>query len=263
MRGIRAVFGKNRRTFAYILTGAFFLGIVFSANFLRPLAGDAAGLFILYPFSQLRNYVTGLQGVAEENRLLRNALTEVTTQLSAMAEARRENQRLREFLGFEPPDDSRVVPVKIVSMEHFPYPVSALINKGSRDAIRIDQPVINRFGLVGKIKEVMTDFATVQLLTDPSNAVSGRVAESRQLGIVRYSPVRGMYLDNLPADAEIASGDLIITSGLGGVYPSGLIVAVVDSVFVEKGEILKEVYLKPAANLNEIDELYVLFKEPQ
>jgi rod shape-determining protein MreC len=263
MTGIRTVFGRNRRLLAYILAGAFLMSIIFSPNFIRPLAGDVAGLFILYPFSELRNYVVGLQGVAEENRRLRNALTEVTTQLSAMAEARRENQRLREFLGFDPPENSRVVPVKIVSMGHQLYPVSALINKGSNDSIRIDQPVINRFGLAGKIKEVMPDFATVQLLTDPSNAVSGRAAESRQLGIVRFSPVRGMYFDNLPADADIAAGDLIITSGLGGIYPAGLTVAVVDSVFVERGEILKEVFLKPAVNLNEIDELYVLFKEPQ
>lgn len=263
MTGIRTVFGKNRRLLAYILAGAFFLSVALSSGFVRPLAGDAAGIFILYPFSQFRNYVVGLQGVAEENRHLRNALTEVTTQLSAMAEAQRENQRLREFLGFEPPENSHVVPVKIVSMVHHPYPISALINKGSSDAIQVDQPVINRFGLVGKIKEVMLDLATVQLLTDPSNAISGRVAESRQLGIIRFSPERGMYFDNLPADAEIAAGDLIITSGLGGVYPSGLTVAVVDSVFSRRGEILKEVYLKPTVDLNGIDELYVLFREPQ
>ena len=263
MTGILTIFGKNRRLLGFLLAGLIFLGVVFSPNFLRPLAGDAASLIILYPFSELKNYIVELQGVAAENRRLKNTLTEVSTQLSAMAEARRENQRLREFLGFEAPENSRVVPVKIVSMENQIFPVSALINKGSDDSIQIDQPVINRFGLVGRIVEVMPEFSTVQLLTDPSNAVSGRVAESRQLGIVRFSPVRGMYFDNLPADAEISKGDLIITSGLGGVYPAGLSVATVDSVFAARGAILKSVYLKPAVNLNEIDELYVLFKEKQ
>jgi len=136
-------------------------------------------------------------------------------------EARRENQRLREFLGFEPPENFKLVPVKIVSLQQNVYPIAAVINKGSDDSLKVNQSVVNRLGLIGRIKEVMPDFATVSLLTDPANAVSGRIAESRQIGIVRYSPDKGMYLDNLPADADVNPGDLIISSGLGGVYPSG------------------------------------------
>ena len=116
--------------------------------------------------------------------------------------------------------------------------------EGIKDSIKINQPVINRFGLVGKIKEVMSEYSTVQLLTDPANAVSARIAESRQFGIVRYTAEKGMIFDNLPADAGINKGDLIISSGLGGIYPSGLSIAVVDSVLAAKGEIKKSIWLK-------------------
>jgi rod shape-determining protein MreC len=106
----------------------------------------------------------------------------------------------------------------------------------------------------------MSHTATVQLLTDPGNAVSGRVAESRQIGVVKFSPERGMMFDNLPGDAEIEKGDLIISSGLGGIYPAGLAVAVVDSVYPNVGDILKAVRLKPTVDFAEIDELYVLVR---
>ncbi|HHI03112.1 MAG TPA: rod shape-determining protein MreC [candidate division Zixibacteria bacterium] len=127
----------------------------------------------------------------------------------------------------------------------------------------MNQPVINRFGLVGKIKEVMPEFSTVQLITDPANAVSARIAESRQFGIVRYNPEEGMIFDNLPADASINKGDLIISSGLGGIYPSGLSIGVVDSVLTVKGEIKKSIWLKSNVDFLEIEELYVLESVPQ
>nr|MBN2278581.1 rod shape-determining protein MreC [candidate division Zixibacteria bacterium] len=261
MTWFSAVFYKNRRFISLILASIIFLLTVFSAGFFRPLLGNIAATVFFSPFSKFKHYIIGLQDVAEENRQLRSLIAESSLQLNVMTEARRENQRLREFLGFEPPENFRVVPVKIVALMQNIYPVAAMINKGSRDSIRINQPVVNRFGLVGKIKEVMPDHATVILLTDPANAVSGRVAESRQIGIVRFSPALGMYFDNLPADSDIKEGDLIISSGLGGVYPSGLSVAIVDTVWAERGDILKSVRLKPTVNFFEIDELYILISE--
>ncbi|PKK84771.1 MAG: rod shape-determining protein MreC [candidate division Zixibacteria bacterium HGW-Zixibacteria-1] len=252
------IFQKNRRFFNYGLAAVLFILIATSPRVVRPLLGNVCSSTFFYPFSELKDYATELQHVARENRSLNKQLTETSLQLDLLSEAKRENQRLREVIGFEPPESFRLVSVKIVTLYQNIYPVAAVINKGSLESIRIDQPVINRFGLVGKIREVMPDFATVTLLTDPSNAVSGRVAETREIGIVRFSSDKGMYLDNLPADSDIKPKDLIISSGLGGVYPAGLSVAIVDSAMAERGDILKTVYLKPTVDFFEIDELYVL-----
>ncbi|MBN2226875.1 MAG: rod shape-determining protein MreC [candidate division Zixibacteria bacterium] len=261
MKWTSTILGRNRRFIGFGTAVFLFFLITILSSTVRPFFGNVSSALILYPFAELKGYVAGLQSVADENRRLKNSLVETSLQLSALAEARRENTRLREFLGFDAPEHFRVVPVKIVSLRQQVYPIAAVINKGSSDSLAVDQPVINRFGLVGRVKEVMPHFATVQLLTDPTNAVSGRVAESRQFGIVRFSPARGMYFDNLPADAEIHSGDLIISSGLGGVYPAGLSIAIVDSVYAAKGDILKQVWLKPTVNLYEIEELYVLISD--
>ncbi len=261
MTSISTVFYKNRRAINLGLAAIVFLSVTLSPNKIRPILGNVSITIFYYFFSELQNYRYNLEEVLEENRHLRFLVTQNALQMNALSEARRENQRLREFLGFEPPEHFRLVPVKIVTLLHDVHPVAAVINKGGDVSIQKNQPVINRFGLVGKIKEVMPEFATVSLITDPSNAVSGRIAESRQIGIVRFSPAVGMYLDNLPADARVEKGNLIITSGLGGVYPAGLTVAVVDTAFAQKGDIMKNVRLKPAVNFLEIDELYVLVSD--
>jgi rod shape-determining protein MreC len=263
MAWIATIFFKNRRLISFILGAAIFGSIVFSPGYVRPRVGDVTARVFFYPFSELNDYITRLSTLTEENRRLRLQIAEASFQLSTQAEAVRENSRLRDFMGFEPPEKFKVVPVKIVSLLQNSYPVAAIINKGSDSSIRVDQPVINRLGLVGKITEVMPGFANVALLTDPSNPVSGRVADSRQIGIVRFSPENGLYFDNLPADANFNPGDLIITSGLGGVYPAGLSIAKIDSAAAEKGEILKKIWLTPTVNFFEIDELYVLISEPK
>jgi rod shape-determining protein MreC len=261
MAWIATIFYKNRRFISFILAIVIFSMIVLSPGQIRLFIGNISASILYLPFSELNNYISELSIVTEENRHLRLQITEASLQLSAQGEAIRENSRLREFLGFDPPEKFKVVPIKIVSLLQNIYPVAAIVNKGSNDSIFVDQPVINRFGLVGKIAEVMPDFSNVTLLTDPSNPVSGRVADSRQIGIVRFSPEDGMYFDNLPADALFNAGDLIITSGLGGVYPAGLSIAMIDSAAAEKGDILKSIWLTPTVNFFEIDELYVLISE--
>ncbi len=258
MTWFSTVFSRNRRILNFSCVTVLLLLITISDEMVRPFLGNAVLSVFHHPFSELKNSIESLKKVAEDNRNLKNSLTETSLQLSALAEARRENLRLREFLGFEPPENFRVVPVRIVSLGHNQYPTAAVVNKGTNDSIKVNQPVINRFGLVGKIRNVMPEFSTVQLLTDPANSVSARIAESRHFGIVRYTSEKGMIFDNLPADASINKGDLIISSGLGGIYPSGLTIAVVDSVFSVKGEIKKSIWLKPSADFLEIEELYVL-----
>ncbi len=258
MAWMTAIFARNRRYVNYGIVAILFLLLLVGGGNLRPWSANLCLTLFYYPFSEIRNNIARLNDAAEDNSRLKNSLTEASLQLNALAEARRENQRLREFLGFAPAEGYRVIPVKIISLIQDGYPLAAVVNKGTSDGIEINQAVVNRFGLVGRIKEVMTGHASVQLLTDPSHAVSARIAESRQIGIVRFVPGEGLIFDNLPADADVKAGDVIITSGLGGIYPDGLAVAVVDSVAPPKIDIIKSVWLRPNVNFLSIEELYVL-----
>ena len=252
------IFHRNRRSLNLTAAMAVLLLVAVSGNDVRPFLGNISTSIFYAPFYKLKEKIENLQSLAEENRALKKQLVEMNLQLGALQEARRENWRLRESMGLKPPADFHIVPVRLVAVIEQFYPIGAVINKGSDDGIRVNQAIVNRYGLVGKIKETLAHSAAVQLLTDPGNAVAIRVAETHQMGTVRYSPEKGMILNNLPADAQVKKGDLIVTSGLGGIYPAGLTVARVDSVLPNTGEIFKSVRLKSAANFSELDELFVL-----
>lgn len=223
-----------------------------------------AGTTVFYsPFYLLKNSFADLIEVAEENARLRQSLIETSTQMSLLEEAGRENIRLRQVLGFQSPGSYHLLPAKVVSVRGGNLLMDAIINRGSNDSVCVDAPVINQDGLIGRIISVTPDFATVQLLTDPANRVAARVASSREMGIVRCLTPDEMILSNFPIQGSINVGDLIVSSGLGGIYTAGLTIGTVVEINRPEGKVFCHVKLEPAANFHSIEELFVLrFESP-
>ena len=228
----------------------------------RFVSEVAVGIFY-YPFFKVESSIVELVGVRDENRRLRQMLVESLVQITALEEQKRENERLRAVLGFDPPPGYDLVPAKVISVASDKVPISAIVNKGSQDSVRVNQAVINEDGLIGRIIEVMPDFSTVQLLTDPANRVAVRVTESRDMGIAKFGISEGMYLDNFPIQGRVEPGNTVISSGLGGVYPGGLKVGTVRSVERPEDAPFCEVILDPTANFYSLDELFVLRPQPR
>jgi rod shape-determining protein MreC len=188
------------------------------------------------------------------------ALREATLELSSMAEVRRENQRLHSVLNFEPPPSYGLLQARVISISGASAPVSAVINRGSRSGVAPGMPIINQHGLIGRVVSVFENVATVELLTDPGHRVAARVAETREMGIVKYRPWEGMVLDNFPAEGKIAEGNEVISSGLGGTYPAGLLIGTVRSFERMEDQPFCRVLLDPAVNFNTIEELFILME---
>jgi rod shape-determining protein MreC len=227
----------------------------------EQLTGRVSGITVAvfyYPFSKIESTVTRLGEVDSANRDLQLLLVETSDQLSQCEEIKRENRRLRAVLGFEPPPAYSLLPAEVISVEGDQTPIAATINCSAGDSVLVDQPLINEQGLIGRVRTVYGDYATVQLLTDPAHRVAARVAESREMGIVKYRVSEGLILDDFPVQGSIKGGDLIISSGLGGVYPPGLIVGTVKSVERSEDEPFCRVKLTAAANFNSLEELFIL-----
>lgn len=242
-----------------LLSGIF---IVNPVDLNRFVSG--AGTTILYsPFHRLKNSMTNLIEVSEGNALLRQSLVEASVRISLLEEAGLENIRLRQVLGFQSPGNYHLLPAKVISVRGGNLLMDAIINRGSNDSVYVDAPVINQDGLIGRIKSLTSDFATVQLLTDPANRVAARVASSREMGIVRCLTPDEMILSNFPIQGSINVGDLIVSSGLGGTYTAGLTIGTVVEVNRPEGAVYCQVKLSPAANFHSIEELFVLrFESP-
>ena len=210
------------------------------------------------PFALVKNTVLDLVRVSEENERLELALRESTLRLTRLQEINRENERLRALLDFNPPPDYRLIQAQVISVEGATGPVSAVINRGTRDSVTVGLPVINQQGLIGRVVSVFEDVATVQLLTDPTHRVAARVAESREMGIVKYRPGEGMLLDNLPVQGIVEVGHQVLSSGLGGIYPAGLVIGTISSVERPEEEAFCRILIEPAVNYNSLEEMFVL-----
>ncbi len=210
------------------------------------------------PFSKIKHTIEELSDVAIHNVELRQSLVEASLRLEELEEMKRENIRLRSVLGFDPPPGYSLLPARMMSITGEKNGISAVVNRGTNDSVAINQSVINQRGLIGRVMSVTSDYATIQLLTDPKNRVAVRVASSREMGIVRYSLSSGLIVENFQVQGRIVVGDLLLSSGLGGIYPGGLAVGTVTSVERPKEEPFCNIKLLPAADFSSLEELFIL-----
>ncbi len=260
MSKISNLFARHWRNMHFILI-IILISVLFFGNKIVVTYVNQITYTVFYsPFDKIKRTYLTLKTTSEENDQLKTLLTEASLTISTYEETIKENKRLRSVLGFEPTAGHTLVPAKVISISGEIIPTSAIINKGASDSIYIDQPVINQFGLIGRITSVSPNNAIVQLLTDPSNRVAARLVRSREMGIIKFTSSEGMLLDNLPIQGDAVPGDTIISSGLGGVYPAGLKVGLVKNVFKEELETFCHVNVEPFANFFSIDELFIVRK---
>jgi rod shape-determining protein MreC len=206
----------------------------------------------LTPRSRLESDVTRLN---REN-------SELKVQLAAAQETARENERLRKLVGWKASRTWNLKLGRVVLRDPANWWRAVQINLGSRDGVTINATVLTPQGLVGRVSAVGFDHAQVVLLGDPSCSVSALIgAEERNTGIIGSSTaLDGSLVEMiyLPRHAEIAAGTPVRTSGLGGVFPPGILLGlVVDTRPVEYGLYLAA-RVRLSANLSALEDVWVI-----
>jgi len=254
---------KERKTLVHALAAVLLsLAVLVSGEGLAVPAGNVTTLFFYYPFQKLKDALDAMKHTAEDNAALSATVVDLSTRVQFYNEILTENERLRAMLGFIERSQVTVLPAEIVNVEGPGIPNRVLINLGAADRIQRNQPVVNRDGLAGRVASVMSNYSLVYLMTDPRCRVAARDKRSREQGIIRYRLYRGMYLDNCPQHADVAVGDTIITSGLGGIFPEGLVIGIVTGVESPENDYFYNITIEPAVNFNGLDELYILVGKP-
>ena len=258
MNKISNLVSKHIRNVHFVSTAVLVILLFVGDSFVNPFINQVVSVVFYAPFSKLKNSYLELNSVADNNEKLSQTLIEASLKIAIYEESQKENDRLRSILGFEPPPEYSLLPAEVISISGTYIPISAIINLGTDDSILVDQPVINQQGLIGRISLVSDNYSVVQLLTDPSNRVAARVSESREMGIIKYNTGDGMLLDNFPIQGTINIGDHVVSSGLGGVYPAGLVVGTVIEIIKEELQPFYLVKVAPVANFYSLEELFVL-----
>lgn len=200
------------------------------------------------------------RALAEENRRLKARLTQVEGEAAALREAQINHERLRADLGFVQAAKGRLLAADVIARRPDPKYDTMLLSRGSRDGVNLKSVVVTRNGVVGHVYEVTPTTASVLMLSDQNSSVGGRVqrANSRATGVCKGNNGPNLALVYLPTDADIRRGDVIVTSGIGGIYPPGLVIGVAQEVTADTSSLLKLAKIRPAVDFNRLEEVYIM-----
>lgn len=199
------------------------------------------------------------QQLLHEARALRQDLALVSAELMNLAELAVENAELRELLDAGQRTETGYIAAEVRHVDLNPFSHRVLINRGRRDGLVSGQAVIDARGLVGQVDEVFLHTSRVVLLTDPDHALPVRIQRTGLRTIAYGSGLSDlMRLTDLPMNVDLEPGDLVLTSGLGGVFPPGLPVARVATIERPSGEAFANAGLTPIARPDRSRHLLVL-----
>jgi rod shape-determining protein MreC len=125
---------------------------------------------------------------------------------------------------------SRYLATNVIGRDISPFIRSILIGQGSDAGITVGMPVVTAQGLAGRVEEVFSSYARVQLITDPETAVNVKFQQARTGGILTARLNGEIFVDLIDLNAELSEGELVLTSGLGGKYPPDIPVGSVTSI---------------------------------
>ena len=200
-----------------------------------------------------------LRGARSESQLLREQLREAQLRLGRASELERENERLRALLDLRDRQGWSAVAARVVAIHRTEHVGTLLLDSGSSQGIRPNQPVVTEYGLVGRVVEVAPGSAKVQLLTDASAAVAVVFEEGREhaQGIAFPGSPPRLVVRYLSALAQVREGEVARTSGLEGIYPPGIPVGTVTKV-EDQPDLTRLAELAPTVDPGRLDEVLVL-----
>jgi len=204
------------------------------------------------------NRLSDLTEVYEINRQLKRDIADQTLELTSLREYQKENVRLRNLLGFKESLSYELIPAEIVALDPKRRQNAVISEMTSDKEVSSNLPVVNVDGLVGKTTSVLGDLVTVELLTSPNCRAAARDANTRVLGIIRWSGGRNLLFDNVSLSDTVEVGDTIITSGLGGIFPENLPIGTISSVEVSRSPFFKSIDVTPFVDFSALDELMIL-----
>lgn len=212
-------------------------------------------------------FFENLEELRAENQALRARLEELTVQAAALQEVVAENEVLRTELGFARTQvvwglRGAEVRGRVSAFEPGSLVRTLIIDIGSDEGLLPDMPVITGRGLVGRITAVEAGYSEVMLISDSRSAVAAVVQRSRVAGLVKGQIDGTLVMENISRDADVQVGDIILTSGLGGVFPQGIVIGQVSEVMRTDTAMFAEAVVKPSADLANL-EVVLIVTEPQ
>lgn len=216
-------------------------------------------------FNDLQNYYQDTTALKEENAALRQQLAEMEEEVRLAEADRAENVRLRKLndLREQRRDLSDFEACIVTEHAVTNWTSSLTLNKGTSLGVEVGDCVIDETGaLVGVISEAGLNWSTVLTVVDTDTSLGAQVFRTKDLCVAQgdfslMGDVR-LRLDYLPVNSQLLTGDLVVTSGLGGYYPSGLVIGSVEEILVDDSGAASYAIVAPAVDFDALTEVFVV-----
>lgn len=218
----------------------------------------ALGSLVSAPFRALGNAATNLTADQETLSELRAENDELRARNVELEEAEQTAQRLQGLLDLQDAYNLKSTAARIVAGSSDSWTRSVVIDKGTAAGVTQGMPVTDASGVVGQVMEAGPATSTVRLLTDENSSIPAMIQSNRAQGMLRGSVSGELSLTLVPASATVSVGDVVVTSGLGGVFPKGLPLGVVTSVEASPGALYLTITVDAYAHVDDLEEVLVI-----
>ena len=213
-------------------------------------------------FIALQDFFTAPRDIAslrQQNAELQNEVADLQAQVIQLQQQVGETQVLAALVDFSrarPENTYRAAAV--IGRDPSPFLHYVIINRGSNDGILRGMPVVTDQGLVGRVEAVIADAARVQLITDPASSVNVRLQNVDEEASLVGSVTGDVVVDFIPQDTDVETGELVLTSGLGGGYPPDLIVGQVVNIRSRDFDLFQQATVQPVVDFNRLQIVLVI-----
>jgi rod shape-determining protein MreC len=232
-------------------------------SFLDSLAG-----LILSPFQNLFtqsvqsvsdgiDHYFDLVDVSKENEQLRSEVARLVNEKNDLIERILRQKRLAGLVAYQEDRKKESLVATVIGKDATQWSRVVFIDKGTRDGVRTHLAVVTKLGVIGQIIHAGPTTSKVLLTIDSRSAVDALFQDSRVSGVVVGTGGKQCKIKFVPNTAEIKVGDRVLSSGLGGVFPKGLVVGTVSKIVKKKQGLFQEITLTPSSDLSNLEEVLV------
>src|SRR5271170_1176670 len=197
--------------------------------------------------------------VRQQDAALKTEIERLRLEQASMAEDAKQGQRLQQLLDFKQHYIYKTLPAQVIGASGTDQSRTLYIDKGAKEGLAPDMPVVTADGIVGKLKDVFDHKSLVVLINDPTSGVGVMLETTRTRGILKGAPFGQLQVINVSPDDRIKAGERIVTSGGDQIFPRGMPVGTVQRVVPDPDrDPLVDVAVQPAANLSRLEEVLVI-----
>jgi rod shape-determining protein MreC len=217
---------------------------------------------VFYPIDVTVGQARRAMSIFAENHRLAARLAAVNTRLALLEESAAELTRLHALLGFKEQSAYDLVPARVVARDPGHVFRSVVIEGGANRSFVKYLPLVNGEGLIGRVVQVMPQLSLVQLLRDPGGRASVMTRRGRVVGILQSDNGIDLFV-RYRTDDTVFDADTVVTSGLGGTYPKGLLVGSVTGTQDDDNPLFRRARVRPFVDFNRVEEAFIMRLSPQ